>query len=37
VKLTGTVRSIAERRQAELAAWADPNVTAVDNQLRVAP
>ncbi|GAA2085380.1 BON domain-containing protein [Pseudolysinimonas kribbensis] len=37
VKLTGTVRSIAERRQAELAAWADPNVTAVDNQLLVAP
>jgi osmotically-inducible protein OsmY len=37
VKLTGTVRSIAERRQAELAAWADPNVTAVDNELLVAP
>ena len=34
--LEGTVRSFAERRQAEHAAWASPHVTAVEDRIRVA-
>ncbi len=37
VTLTGTVHSWDERREAEYAAWAAPGVTAVDNELAVAP
>jgi osmotically-inducible protein OsmY len=33
--LTGTVRSFAERRQAEKAAWASPHVTDVRNDIVV--
>lgn len=33
--LTGTVRSDAERRQAEHSAWAAPGVSSVENQIRV--
>jgi osmotically-inducible protein OsmY len=36
VKLSGTVRSIAEKEDAEAAAWAAPGVIYVDNQLLVA-
>lgn len=35
VVLTGTVRSWAERQEAEWAAWAAPGVTEVDNRIRV--
>jgi osmotically-inducible protein OsmY len=35
--LTGTVRSFAERRQAEQAAWASPHVAAVRNDIVVVP
>jgi osmotically-inducible protein OsmY len=35
VILTGTVRSWAERRHAETAAWASPHVSDVDNRIRV--
>lgn len=35
VTLTGKVRSLAEKRDAENAAWAAPGVTKVDNQLEV--
>lgn len=35
VTLTGTVHSRAERKDAELAAWAAPGVTKVDDQLLV--
>jgi peptidoglycan/xylan/chitin deacetylase (PgdA/CDA1 family) len=35
VRLTGTVNSWTERRQAEHAAWAAQGVVGVDNQLRV--
>jgi osmotically-inducible protein OsmY len=37
VKLTGTVRSWAERREAEEAAWRAPGVTKVDNRITIAP
>jgi len=37
VTLTGTVRSWAERRQAEHAAWAAPGVVTVLNELRIGP
>ena len=37
VILTGTVRSWAERQEAERAAWAAPGVTMVRNQLSVSP
>jgi osmotically-inducible protein OsmY len=37
VLLTGTVRSLAERDDAEHAAWAAPGVTKVDDRLVVAP
>jgi osmotically-inducible protein OsmY len=33
--LTGTVRSDAERRQAEQSAWAAPGVSSVENLIRV--
>lgn len=33
--LTGTVRSIAARRQAEEAAWCSPQIATVENRLRV--
>lgn len=37
VVLTGTVSSFAEKRQAEIAAWAAPNVDHVDNKIVVGP
>jgi osmotically-inducible protein OsmY len=37
VILTGNVRSWAERQEAELAAWAAPGVTHVDDRLAVVP
>lgn len=36
VTLTGTVRSWAERRQAEVAAWASPHVAHVENRIVVS-
>jgi osmotically-inducible protein OsmY len=35
--LSGTVRSWAEREEAQHAAWAAPGVTAVENNIMVAP
>lgn len=35
VRLTGTVRSYEERREAERAAWSSPHVQHVDNQIAV--
>ena len=37
VILSGNVRSWAERREAERAAWAAPGVTQVDDRLAVVP
>jgi osmotically-inducible protein OsmY len=37
VVLTGNVRSWAERREAERAAWAAPGVTQIDDRLTVTP
>ena len=37
VMLTGTVRSLNERRAAEQAAWSVPGVTLVDDRLAVTP
>ncbi len=37
VILSGTVRSWAEREEAELAAWAAPGVTEVENRIKVVP
>jgi osmotically-inducible protein OsmY len=37
VTLKGTVRSWAERAEAERQAWAAPGVTAVDNRITIAP
>jgi len=37
VTLRGTVRSIAERRDAERAAWNAPGVTTVENDITVSP
>lgn len=36
VKLTGTVRSFAERRDAEYAAWSAPGVSAVEDHITVS-
>lgn len=37
VRLTGTVHSFEERREAERAAWNSPHATAVENNLTVVP
>jgi osmotically-inducible protein OsmY len=37
VTLTGSVRTWAERRDAEQAAWAAPGVTTVDNRITIRP
>jgi len=37
VILSGTVRSWAEREEAEMAAWAAPGVTEVENRIKVVP
>lgn len=37
VRLTGTVHSFEERREAERAAWNSPHATAVENDLTVVP
>lgn len=37
ITLRGTVRSVAERRDAERAAWNAPGVTRVENDLMVSP
>jgi osmotically-inducible protein OsmY len=37
VILRGTVRSWAERQDAERAAWSAPGVTKVDNRIIVSP
>jgi osmotically-inducible protein OsmY len=37
VILSGTVRSWAEREEAEMAAWAAPGVTQVENKSKVGP
>jgi osmotically-inducible protein OsmY len=37
VILTGSVRSLSERREAERAAWSAPGVTLVDDRIAVTP
>jgi osmotically-inducible protein OsmY len=37
ITLRGSVRSVAERRDAERAAWNAPGVTRVDNEIHVSP
>jgi osmotically-inducible protein OsmY len=37
VMLKGTVRSWAERQEAERAAWLAPGVTRVDNRIQISP
>jgi osmotically-inducible protein OsmY len=37
IVLTGTVRSLSERKEAERAAWSAPGVTLVDDRIAVTP
>jgi osmotically-inducible protein OsmY len=37
VILTGTVRSWAERQEAERVSWSAPGVTQVENRIKVRP
>ena len=37
IELNGTVKSLAEKKEAERAAWSSPGVTSVENKLKIDP